>query len=101
VDFNPERARQSRELKQFLHRHLYSHPQILEDRERAVAVVERLFEHYLAQPDRLPRQYFEQTQTAPVHRVACDYIAGMTDTYLLRIAAEALGPAEPSPAAKA
>ncbi|MGH9778454.1 MAG: deoxyguanosinetriphosphate triphosphohydrolase, partial [Candidatus Acidiferrales bacterium] len=107
ADFSPEGAQQNRELKQFLHRHLYSHPQILEDRERAVAVVERLLEHYLAQPDRMPRQYFEQTlpaarqgQTAPVHRVACDYIAGMTDTYLLRVAAEALGPAEPSPAAR-
>lgn len=104
ANFSAEGARQNRELKQFLHRRLYSHPQILEDRDRAVAVVERLFEHYLAQPDRMPRQYFEQTKTAPVHRVACDYIAGMTDTYLLRVAADALGlpagqagPAEPAP----
>ncbi|MGH9779097.1 MAG: deoxyguanosinetriphosphate triphosphohydrolase, partial [Candidatus Acidiferrales bacterium] len=90
VDFSPEGSGHSQALKRFLHRRLYSHPQILEDRDRAVGVVERLFELYLAQPDRMPKQYFEQTQTAPVHRVACDYIAGMTDTYLLRVAAEAL-----------
>ncbi|MCI0403022.1 MAG: deoxyguanosinetriphosphate triphosphohydrolase [Acidobacteria bacterium] len=99
-DFSPDGARHCRELKQFLHRNLYAHPQILEERDRAVVVLEHLFEHYLAQPDRLPRQYFEQTKSLSVHRVACDYIAGMTDTYLLRVAADALGPAEPAPATK-
>jgi dGTPase len=100
VDFSPQGSGHSAALKRFLHRRLYSHPQILEERDRAVAVLERLFEHYLAQPERMPRQYFEQTRALPVHRVACDYIAGMTDTYLLRVAAEVLGPAEPAPAEK-
>ena len=100
VDFSAQGSGHSQALKLFLHRRLYSHPQILEDRDRAVAVLERLFELYLAQPDRMPRQYFEQTQTAPAHRVACDYIAGMTDTYLLRVAADTLAPAEPTPVTK-
>jgi dGTPase len=100
VDFSPQGSGHNQALKRFLHRRLYAHQQILEERDRAVAILERLFEHYLAQPDRLPRQYFEQTKALPVHRVACDYIAGMTDTYLLRVAAETLGSAEPAPAAK-
>jgi dGTP triphosphohydrolase len=31
----------------------------------------------------LPTSYFAKTQQEPVHRVVCDYIAGMTDNYLL------------------
>jgi dGTPase len=100
VDFSPQGGGHGQALKRFLHRRLYSHPQILEERDRAVAVLERLFEHYLAQPDRMPRQYFEQTKALGVPRVACDYIAGMTDTYLLRVAADAFSPTEPTPVAK-
>jgi len=90
VAFSPEGTAANRALKQFLWQRLYSQPQINEERERAVKVLEELFELYLARPDRLPPQYFEQTKTIPVHRVACDYIAGMTDTYIFRVHQEAL-----------
>src|SRR3990172_2873301 len=91
VSFSPDGAAANRALKQFLWRRLYSQPQINEERERAVKVVEELFELYLARPDRLPPQYFEQTKREAPHRVVCDYIAGMTDTYIFRVHAEAVG----------
>jgi dGTPase len=34
-------------------------------------------------PRSLPASYFAKTQQEPVHRVVCDYVAGMTDNYLL------------------
>ena len=93
VSFSAEGGAANRALKQFLWRRLYSQPQINEERERAVKVVEELFELYLARPDRLPPQYFEQTKREAPHRVVCDYIAGMTDTYIFRVHAEAVGSA--------
>ncbi len=90
VEFGPEGGGHNQALKQFLYRRLYSHPQILEDRDRAVRAVQELFELYVARPERLPAYYFEQTQVLPAHRVACDYIAGMTDTYVFRVHAEVL-----------
>ncbi len=90
VEFGPEGGGHNQALKQFLYRRLYSHPQILEDRDRAVKAVQELFELYVARPERLPAHYFEQTRVLPVHRVACDYIAGMTDTYVFRVHAEVL-----------
>ena len=95
VDFSPEAAQQNRELKDFLWRRLYNHPQITEERQRAVAATEELFRFYLEQPQRLPRQYFQQTETLPRHRVVCDYIAGMTDTYLFRVHRQAVASAAP------
>jgi dGTPase len=97
VDFSPPVAQHNRALKDFLQRELYNHPQILEDRAPAVAAVEELFRFYLAQPERLPPQYFEQTRGQPAHRVVCDYIAGMTDTYLFRLYHELVGGAAPGP----
>ncbi|MGH7751463.1 MAG: deoxyguanosinetriphosphate triphosphohydrolase [Gemmatimonadales bacterium] len=96
VSFSPAVAAENRALKQFLWRRLYDHPQITEERERAVRVVEELFQLYLARPERLPAYYFEQTRTEPVHRVVCDYIAGMTDTYIFRVHQEAFA-AAPNP----
>ena len=91
ASFSAGVAAQNRQLKDFLWKRLYNHPQITEERERAVTAVEELFRLYCAQPDRLPRSYAEQARTAPIQRVACDYIAGMTDTYLSRIHQEVVG----------
>lgn len=85
VDFSSEVGRENRALKDFLYRRLYKHPQILEERERAMRTVEELFQLYLSRPERLPAQYLEQTKTTPVHRMVCDYIAGMTDSFTFRV----------------
>jgi len=49
-----------------------------------VAALDALFRFFVEQPARMPRHYAELARTTPVHRVVCDYIAGMTDHFLLR-----------------
>jgi len=78
------RKREGLGLKQFLFAHLYSHRYVNADRKMLLRCIRRLFEYYLARPRRLPDFYFAQAQREPVHRVVCDYIAGMTDNYLLK-----------------
>jgi dGTP triphosphohydrolase len=41
----------------------------------------------------MPESYGEQAKVEPLYRVVCDYIAGMTDQYLLRLHGELLRPA--------
>jgi dGTPase len=83
VGLGPRRARDNRELKEFLNVKLYSHPRVGSEREGIVRCVRRLFRYYLEHPRRLPPFYVAQSQEEPLHRVVCDYIAGMTDNYLL------------------
>lgn len=71
-------------LKRFLNSNVYSLPVIAEERERSVAALDALFRFFVDQPGRMPRHYADLVQTTPVHRVVCDYIAGMTDHFLLR-----------------
>jgi dGTPase len=89
--FSPKIHQQNALLKRFLHTHLYNHPAIVEDRERSVQALEELFRYYLERPAALPPYYFEQVQDQPRHIVICDYIAGMTDHFLLRQHRELLG----------
>ncbi|MFZ3216530.1 MAG: deoxyguanosinetriphosphate triphosphohydrolase [Candidatus Acidiferrales bacterium] len=92
--FSPEVAKLNGALKRFLFARLYSQPAIVEDRDRSVAALDGLFSFYLEHPERMPPQYAEMAQQQPRHRVVCDYIAGMTDHFLLRQCQELQGSAE-------
>jgi dGTPase len=82
--FSPGVAAQNAQLKRFLFASLYGAPAIVEERERSVAALEELFRYYMEHPDRMPPFYAEEAGQQPRHRVVCDYIAGMTDHFLLR-----------------
>jgi dGTPase len=89
--FSPRIAAISTELKRFLYRRLYDHPTIVEERDRSVNALEQLFRYYLAHPESLPEYYSELAEREPPHRIVCDYIAGMTDHFLLRQHRELIG----------
>jgi len=82
VDLGPQMARESKRLKGFLYRNLYSHRDIRTERRRIVMSLAGLFRFFLAHPRSLPAAYFAKIPQEPTHRVVCDYIAGMTDNYL-------------------
>jgi len=86
--FSPAVAEGNARLKQFLRTRLYDHPSIVEDRERSVAALRQLFAYYLERPEAMPPYYARQAQTTAPQRVVCDYIAGMTDQFLLRLHGE-------------
>lgn len=82
--FSADAARTAASLKQFLNARLYSHAAIADEREHSVAALDALFTLFLENPGRMPPNYAGQAKEGPVHRVVCDYIAGMTDQFLLR-----------------
>ena len=82
--FSSTGATRNAELKRFLFAHIYDHPAIAEDRDRSVQCLERLFAHYLEMPGSMPASYEELAQAEARHVIVCDYIAGMTDHFLLR-----------------
>jgi len=89
--FSTSIAEANAQLKTFLRCNLYDHPNIVEERDRSVDALDQLFRFFLARPEKLPEQYAEQARTGRVHRVVCDYIAGMTDHFLLRQYEEFIG----------
>ncbi|HUI56089.1 MAG TPA: dNTP triphosphohydrolase [Bryobacteraceae bacterium] len=90
--FTPETAESSLALKQFLYRTVYDSSDLREDRARSMSMVEELFHFFLDHPDRLPQPYIELASDEPAHRVICDYIAGMTDSFFHRTFESIFGP---------
>lgn len=81
VAFSPAMRAASTELKRFLTRALYRHPQVMDTTDRARRVVRELFDAYLAAPQEMPADFAEAPDR---HRAVADYIAGMTDRFALR-----------------
>jgi len=84
VSYSASGAEYSTQVKRYLRTNLYELPAITHDRERSVKALDMLFEFYLNHPERMPGSYWEQIKIEPLYRVVCDYIAGMTDNFLLR-----------------
>ena len=91
ASFSRQVAEQNGSLKRFLFSHLYSHPAIADDRNRSVAALDELFRFFLEHPEHMPEHYAQLAKEQPPHVVVCDYVAGMTDHFLLRQCHEFLG----------
>ncbi len=82
--FSEAATARNAQLKRFLFKHIYDHPAITEDRDRSVLCLEELFRYYLGSRSSMPAFYEELSQAGARHVIVCDYIAGMTDQFLLR-----------------
>jgi dGTPase len=89
--FSEQGNQRNAELKRFLFANIYDSPIIAEDRDRSVCCLEELFAFYLQTPGSMPASHEERTRTEPRHEVVCDYIAGMTDQFLLKQYRQHLG----------
>jgi dGTPase len=98
--FSDSAAARNAKLKRFLFAHIYDHPAITEDRDRSVNCLEELFHYYLASAGSMPASYEELARMAPRYVIVCDYIAGMTDQFLLRQHHEHFGNAAQGRSAK-
>ena len=89
--FTPEAAEINRQLKGMLVSHVYADVRLMEDRGAYVVKLGNVFDYLVEHPERMSAGCREHLESTPVHRVVCDYIAGMTDKYFERIHRELLG----------
>ncbi len=90
AQLTPDSADLNRQLRTLLIERVYSHPQLAGERDLAVKRMSELFNFLVQHPEQLSRGYREHFSSMPVERVVCDYIAGMTDAFLMRVHQELL-----------
>jgi dGTPase len=83
VGFSPDIEELRREAKQYLYATLYSCDELQQDLQEAATVVKNLFEYWVNNPSLLPAANRLEIPSQGVVRVIADYIAGMTDQYIL------------------
>ncbi len=82
LEFSLEMDAERRQIKDFLYHNLYFSPVLVRDKRQAEQVISEIFAFYIKQPKELPASYQEKARHEPLHRVVCDYVAGMTDLYI-------------------
>ena len=84
--YSPAMQQLNKELKSYLFKSFYRHYRVVRMATKAERLLADLFNAYVLQPLQLPPEVQQrvQTQVEGLHRVACDYIAGMTDRYAIQ-----------------
>ncbi|RXS96951.1 dGTP triphosphohydrolase [Silvibacterium dinghuense] len=80
---SPEMEALRVEAKAFLSERLYRSPELAEGRSEAEKVVATLFQAWVEEPSRMPAGQLPDVETEGAPRAVADYIAGMTDLYIL------------------
>ncbi len=75
---------QSSELLAFLKEHFYRSERVLSDMRAGREKIEGLFCRFLEHPAEIPPKARSRAERDGLRRVVCDYMAGMTDRFLLR-----------------
>jgi dGTPase len=83
IRYGDELAEANGALRKFLYQNVYYHPRVSEVNQRACEMLRRVFEVYLVNPDRLGNGATRRIEKEGLHRTVCDYVAGMTDRYLM------------------
>jgi dGTPase len=84
IRYSDDLFQANRDLRKFLYQNVYYDPRVSEVNRRACEMLRQVFQAYLADPDELGEAAAKRIETGGLHRTVCDYIAGMTDRYLMK-----------------
>jgi dGTPase len=83
VQHSPERHKLNLELRHYLYKNLYYNPVVHQPNLRAVKMLGELFQYCLAHPKEIGESSRKRIKQTGLHRAVCDYLAGMTDRYVM------------------
>ena len=83
VQHTPERSKLNLELRKYLYKNLYYNPVVHQPNLRAVKVLGELFKYFLAHPKEIGGSARKRHKKTGLHRAVSDYLAGMTDRYVM------------------
>lgn len=83
VSYGERRRLLNLELRDYLYKNLYYNPVVHEPNLRAVRMLEEMFNHCLKHPGIMGEGARKRIRKWGKHRAICDYLAGMTDRYLV------------------
>ncbi len=72
-------------LHNFMFDMVYTNPICKSEEAKADAMLKALYNHFVKFPERMPELYVKIARTESPEIAACDYIAGMTDSYAVKI----------------
>ena len=88
ITLPPESDAELAELEKFLLQNFYLHESLLETTEKVKDWLQRLFDRLCREPELMPGYFQHFIPQQGLQRAVCDYIAGMTDRFCLKMLEE-------------
>lgn len=85
ICMTPEIHRLYDELYQFMYFNLYTNEIAKKEENKVQDIIYKVYDHYIHHLEELPTEYKLALDTEGDQKVTCDYIAGMTDRYIIDI----------------
>lgn len=85
IMMEPHIAEATSRLRDFLFEHIYTNPRVKSEDNKARELIARLFDYFVANPDKMPEFFIKNAEKEELERCVCDYIAGMTDRHAIEI----------------
>ncbi len=85
ITIDPEIGNALDILRRFMFEAVYTGSKAKEEEAKAERLMQRLFYHFTESPEEIPAEYHAVMEQEGVERAALDYLAGMTDTYVVNL----------------
>jgi len=85
VSMSPLIADATARLRQFMFERVYIHSVAKVEEEKAYHVIEQLYSYFYKNLKKLPVEVYQHLDTYGQEQVVCDYIAGMTDRFAIKM----------------
>ncbi len=83
VKMSTEREKATDDLRKFMFENIYIGSKAKEEETKVQYIIKELYMHFIDNPDDIPDEMKIKLANENIHRIVCDYIAGMTDRYAL------------------
>lgn len=85
IAIDPEVGAAMDALRSFMFERVYTDSRAKAEEAKAERLIQRLYRHFLSHPEGIPGEYRPVIEQEGTERAVLDYLAGMTDTYVVNL----------------
>lgn len=85
ISFSPDMHDAMQEFRSFMFENIYVNPVAKAEEEKVDGILERIWNHYIFNPQELPPLYLEILEKEGIERASADFISGMTDSFAMSV----------------
>ncbi len=90
IRMSREIEQEFKNMRKFMFEHVYTNSEAKREEKKAIQMVTELYQYFERKPQALPPSYYQKIEynRTEKEQIICDYIAGMTDPYSVKIFGE-------------
>lgn len=85
IGLSPEVEEALMGLRKYMFENIYTNSRAKSEEKKVGNLIDQIFDHFMLHPEKMGREYIRIMENEGRIRAVCDFIAGMSDTYLVNL----------------